>query len=253
MERHRKTARTSFFILSITGTLVVLIEVAMNLWRTSLCTSEGCKAVARYARYGDITFLIPGALVFLLLAILSRPGAARYAQYRDKLISTILCAAIASEGFLVGYQAFRVHAPCWFCLGVFALFALLGIIWLMSGHWEVITGFAGFSVVLALFYLILPVSNTGDSLGDHIDKNRLTLFYSSSCASCEEIENLCKECNIVLNKVDADQHFDLLEGMNIYEIPVLFVNDNETKRVLIGKTKITEFLSGNGDKNSATP
>jgi len=253
MDRKGETTRIAFFILSVAGTLLVLIEVAMNLWHTSLCTSEGCKTVARYARYGDITFLIPGALVFLLLSVLSRPGSARYGQYGDKLISTILCAAIASEGFLVGYQAFRMYAPCWFCLVVFALFALLGIIWLMSGRWEVITGFAGFSVILALFYLTLPTVNSGESLGNYIDKNRLTLFYSSSCESCEEIETLCRESNIVLNKVDADEHFDLLEGMNIYEIPVLFVNDNEEKRVLIGKTKIKEFLSRGGGKNSATP
>ena len=251
MNSGKNTTKIAFFIVSIAGALYVLIDVGMNIWRTSLCTSEGCKAVARYARYGDISFLIPGALVFLLLAVLSRPGSARYGQFGDKLISTILCAAIASEGFLVGYQAFRVHEPCWFCLGVFALFALLGIIWFMSGHWEIITGFAGFAVVLALFYFILPVNNTtGDSLGDHIEQNRLTLFYSSTCKSCVEIENLCKDCNIVLNKVDADEHFDLLEGMNIYEIPVLFVNDNEEKRVLIGMTKIKAFLSGGGNDSS---
>jgi uncharacterized membrane protein len=225
MDSAKDTSRIAFFILSVAGALYVIIELGMNIWRTSLCTSEGCKAVARSARYGDISFLIPGALVFLLLALLSRPGPARYGQFGDRLISTILCAAIASEGFLVGYQAFRVHEPCWFCLGVFALFA-----------------------VLALFYLILPVHNsTGESLGEHIDKNRLTLFYSSSCESCVEIENLCKECNIVLNKVDADEHFDLLEGMNIYEIPVLFVNDDEEKRVLIGMTKIKAYLSGDGN------
>lgn len=248
MNEKEKTAPILFFILSIAGTLVVLMEIAMNLWRTSLCTSEGCKTVAKYARYGDISLLIPGALVFLLLAILSRPGSFRWGRYTDKLITTILCAAIASEGFLVGYQAFRVYAPCWFCLSVFALFVLLGVIWLASGRWETITGFAGFAVVFACFYLILPTVTSSESLGDHIDKNQLTLFYSSTCATCEEIEHLCKSCDIIVNKVDADEHFDLLEGMHIYEIPVLFVNDSDEKRVLIGKTKIKEFLLQNGGR-----
>lgn len=242
MGRKEEPSQTPFFILSVAGTLFVLVEIAMNLWRTSLCTTEGCKTVARYARYGDISLLIPGALVFLLLSILSKPGSDRFGQYQDKLISTILCAAIASEGFLVGYQVFRLHVPCWFCLAVFALFVLLGIIWLIAGRWEIIGGFAGFAVVFAFFYLTLPTVTGTETLGDHLDNNHLTLFYSSSCTSCEEIERLCSDCNIVLNKVDADEHFALLEGMHIYEIPVLFVNDGEEKRVLIGKTKIREFL-----------
>jgi len=252
MNGKEKTAPILFFILSIAGTLIVLLEIVMNLWRTSLCTSEGCKTVAKYARYGDISLLIPGALVFLLLAILSRPRSLRFGRYKDKLISTILCAAIASEGFLVGYQAFRVHAPCWFCLTVFTLLVLLGIIWFLSGHWETITGFAGFAVVFAFFYLILPTVTSTESLGDHIEENQLTLFYSSTCESCEEIEHLCESCDIVVNKVDADEHFDLLEGMHIYEIPVLFVNDGDEKRVLIGKTKIREFLLQNGGKYAAS-
>ncbi len=248
MNGKEKTTPVVFFILSIVGTIIVLIEVAMNLWQTSLCTSEGCKTVARYARYGDISLLIPGLLVFSFLAVLSRPGSLLLSRYKNKLISTILCAAIASEGFLVGYQAFRVYAPCWFCLSVFALFVLLGIIWLLSGRWEAVTGFAGFAVVFACFYLILPTVTSTENLGDHLDESYLTLFYSTSCSSCEEIEHLCKSCDIVVNKVDADEHFDLLEGMHIYEIPVLFVNDSMEKRVLIGKTKIKEFLLQNSGK-----
>ncbi|HPQ43010.1 MAG TPA: hypothetical protein PKZ42_02190 [Syntrophales bacterium] len=251
MDSSKDRTRIAFFIVSILGTLYVLIELVLNLSNASLCASDGCRIVAQHARYGDITFLIPGLLVFLMLTLLSKPGSIRYG-HGDRLISTILCAAIASEGFLVGYQVFRVHTPCWFCLGILAFFVVLGIIWIIAGRWEIITGFAGFAVILALFHLTLPVSNaTGDSLGDHIGQSRLTLFYSSSCESCAEIETLCRECNIVINKVDADEHFDLLEGMNIYEIPVLFVNDDEEKRVLIGKNKITAFLSGNGDP--ATP
>ena len=244
MDRQRKIARTSFFILSITGTLVVLIEVALNLSRTSLCISEGCKTIASQVRYGNITILLLGATAFLLLSILSRPSSSKHGRRRDRIISMILCAAIASEGFLVGYQAFRVYAPCWFCLAVFALFALMGILWILSGHWEVVTGFAGFFTILVLFYLILPVPTSGERLSDHIGQNPLTLFYSNSCKSCEEIETLCKELNIVINKVDADEHFDLLEQMDIYEIPVLFVNAPEEKRALIGKKMIQEYLSG---------
>ncbi|MDO9515096.1 MAG: hypothetical protein Q7J01_03220 [Syntrophales bacterium] len=243
MDRQREIARTSFFMLSITGTLVILIEVAMNLSRTSLCISEGCKTVASQVRYGNITILLLGAAAFLLLSILSRPSSSKHGRRRDQIISMVVCAAIASEGFLVGYQAFRVHAPCWFCLAVCALFALMGILWILSGHWEVTTGFAGFFTILALFYLILPVPTGGESLADYIGQNRLTLFYSNACKSCEEIETLCKEGNIVINKVDADEHFDLLEGMDIYEIPVLFINGNEEKRVLIGKKKIAAYLS----------
>lgn len=240
----QKPATTAFFILSVTGTLAVLTEAAMNLARTSLCTSEGCTAVASQVRFGNITILLLGAAAFLLLSVLSRPGLSQHGGRRDTFISTILCAAIASEGFLVGYQAFRVHAPCWFCLTVCALFALLGILWILSGHWEVATGFAGFFTILALFYLILPVPAGGERLGDYIGENRLTLFYSNACKSCEEIETLCRERNIVIHKVDADEHFDLLEGLDIYEIPVLFVNGPEEKRILIGKKKIQEYLPG---------
>ncbi len=241
MHKKPNTPPILLFTLAAAGTILVFIEIIMKILGSSLCSSYGCKTVSQYVRYGDITILLLGGGLFLLLSILSRPGSQRNSAFRDKLISTILCTAIASEGFLIGYQLFRLQTPCWFCLFVAAIFLLMGIVWMCSGRWEVVTGFGGCFAILILFYLILPV-HSGESLGDHIDNSTLTLFYSSSCESCTEIEALCIEGNIVITKVDADEHFDLLTGLSIYEIPVLFINGTEEKRVLIGKEKIKEFL-----------
>jgi len=248
MQKVRTTAKRLFPIVSFTGLAIVIIELFMQLFGTSVCPTEGCRVVAQYARYGDIAMLIPGIMVFAALALLSGFNLVLREKRLDWFINIILTAAIAAEGFLVGYQAFRLHTSCMFCLAVFSIFVILGILRILEGHKEVVSGFAGFVVILGLFYLVLPAVNNNC---DCIENSRLTLFYNNDCPHCKVVEDMCEQCDIQVNKLPAKEHLALLGSMNINEVPVLLVNDGKEKRILIGTDRIKQYL-GNIQRNKRT-
>lgn len=248
MQRVRATAKRLLPVVSFIGLTIVSIELFMQLFNTSVCHTEGCKVVAQHARYGEVSMLIPGIMVFAALALLPALNLVLRKKYLDFTVNVTLIMAITAEGFLVGYQAFRLHTPCMFCLTVFAIFVILGILRILEGHKEVVSGFAGFIVILGLFYLVLPAVNNGSAcIGD----SRLTLFYNDDCSHCKTIESMCEQCDIQVNKLPAREHLALLGSMNINEVPVLLVNDGREKRIMIGADKIERYL-GNIQRNKHT-
>ena len=233
--------KKTFPVVSLAGLIIVGIELIMQVLNTSVCYTEGCKIVAQYARYGDIAMLVPGILAFASLFLLSGLSLSIHEQKLDWIVDIILSAAITAEGFLVGYQIFRLHTFCAFCLAVFETFLLLGILRALEGRKEIAAGFAGFTVIISLFYLILPAGVGSDC--DCIKNSRLTLFYNDACPHCKAIEDMCKDCDIEVNKVSAKEHITLFDSMNINEVPVLLVNDKQEKRILVGESKIREYLA----------
>lgn len=224
--------------------MLVSAELAMQMLSSSLCGTEGCRIVATHARYGDMTMLLPGMAAFAILASLSAVNLFLRERRLDLFINVALITALSAEGFLVGYQAFRIHTPCLFCLLVFAVFVVLGVMRVAGGHREVISGFAGFIITFSLFYLVLPAASNCDCL----QNDRLVLFYSEDCAHCETVKKLCRDCDLHVNEVPAKDHGAFLKSMNIDEAPVLFVNDGPEKRILIGEARITKYLLDN-DRN----
>ena len=238
MNRVSSISRTLFPTVSIGGLILVSVELIMQLYSSSICGTEGCRIVASHARYGDITMLLPGIAVFFILAFLS--GINRFLREKrfDSIIDVVLIVSIVAEGFLVGYQAFRIHIPCMFCLSVFAVLIILGIMRIVEGHKNVILGFAGFVMIFSLFYLVLPAVNDCDCIRD----NRLVLFYSENCPHCETVKKLCRNCDLQVNELPAEEHGEFLRNMDIDEVPVLLVNDKTEKRILIGEVRIKEYL-----------
>ncbi len=80
--------------------------------------------------------------------------------------------------------------PCFFCLTVFGLLAILSTIRLFQGEKEIIAGFAALVGVFSLFYLILPVENTSriagqaavPTVGRQAPEFNLTLFNGQNVA-----------------------------------------------------------------------
>ena len=237
-----------FLFISLASLIIVSIELVMQLLNTSSCHTEGCKIVAQYARYGDMAMLVPGILAFASLSLLSGLNLFIHERKVDWIINIILSAAITAEGFLVGYQTFRLHVFCAFCLVVFGFFLILGVLRVLEGHKEVAIGFAGFIVIISLFYLVLPVGTNVNC--DCIKNSRLTLFYNDACPHCEAIESMCKDCDVEVNTVSAKKHVALFDSMDISEVPVLLINDEREKRILVGESKIREYLAKNNDEKS---
>jgi uncharacterized membrane protein len=239
-------------MVCIIGLILVAAELAFQFFNASICTTEGCRVAIRQTRYGSISILLPGIAIFLVLALLTKKDSSQYKIYRDKAVSMLLIAALSAEGFLVGYQVFRLQAFCAFCIVVFGIFIMLALLWFLEGNREVVSGFAGFFAVFIFLYLIMPVPQAHLST-KNIGNSMLTLFYDESCKSCENIDALCKECDIQVNKIEAGENAEFLNFMDITQLPVLVVNRGEEKKIMIGESRITEYLmNGMGDEE-ATP
>jgi hypothetical protein len=116
--------------------------------------------VASYARFGDISILLIGFLIFSLLIALTIMNSCFNKAAFGEYINLILVVSLACEGYFAGFQAFRVHKPCIFCLTVFGFIVTLGLLRLLQGEREIMTGFAAMAGVFSLCYLILPVEST---------------------------------------------------------------------------------------------
>lgn len=244
MNTKHRNAHILFIALSVAGMMLVLVETGLYLTDSSLCTSEGCRIAADHARFGTISILLLGLALFTALTLLAFVKTTNQRKHCEGAISTILIAAFAAEGFLVGYQIFRLHIPCAFCLTVCAVVIILGVVWTVAGHKEIFSAFVCFFAIISLFYLITPAttaSSAGKSLCITTDEE-LILFHDKDCPSCQYIEDICTECNIKVVTVDVQNYLDFLNCLHISQLPVLLVNEDDKKVILTGTTNIEDYL-----------
>jgi hypothetical protein len=232
--------RKVFAILAFVGFLLTVLELSLSFSHESICHTEGCRLVASQVRFGDWTILTAGALAFASLFWLSvvEVCVGKSSKIPGSLIDLILIVSLAGEGFFTGYQVFRIHKPCAFCLTVFALFVVLSILRVLAGHKRPLIGFACFACVFAQMYFIMPAAG---SICLPQDK-QLILFYEKGCSHCKSVLNECRQCNIQVYPLPAGKYQALLKGLGIDEVPVLLVNDRGEKKILIGEAKIKAYL-----------
>jgi len=211
----------------------------MQIFGTSICATEGCKVVAQYVRYGDISILLIGLVAFSLLALFSALSRYRNKAVTEQYINYILIVSLTCEGFFTGYQTFHIHTPCLLCLIIFGLLVILGIIRLLAGEKELIAGFASLAAVFGLFYLVLPAGVTVNVP----EKERLILFYSKDCKHCSEVLIELEKNNIPIKHVEINGYAGLLKNLGIEDVPTLLVNDQYQKVFLTGKNAISRYLT----------
>ena len=200
-----------FLIVSIVGMLFVLTEIVLRYFGKSICSAVGCKLVASYARFGNISILLIGFLTFSLLITFTVMSSHFNKTAFGEYINLVLIVSLACEGYFTGFQAFRIHRPCIFCLTVFGFMVTLGLLRLLQGEREIIAGFAAMAGVFSLCYLILPVDSTERieghpavpkvgqpapefdltllngqkvALKDFLGKLVVIIFWSSGCPHC---------------------------------------------------------------------
>ncbi len=235
-----------FTAVSLVAALFVATEGLFQAFGRSICAAEGCKLVAKYARYGDLTILLFGFLLFsgfALLSIVARRGQNRLL---DSAINVILVAALASEGFFTGYQAFRLHAPCVFCLIVFGFVVVLALIRLFQGEMTMIAGFASLVAVFSLFFLVLPVGSTVSIPNE----SQLVLFYGKDCKYCAEVRAIMDEKKVRYDHVPVNDYSGMLENMGIEHVPTLYVNNGQEKIFLTGREAILGYLNCSDQKTA---
>jgi glutaredoxin len=251
MER-KPTYEKIFFGVSALGALFVLTEIIMQALGKSLCFTGGCKVAAQTARFGEISILIIGLLLFVSLALVTASNLSRMRPVFERIINIILIVALACEGFFMGYLAFRLQTVCLFCVIVFGLLVILGMLRLLSGHHEVVAGFAASAAIFSLLYLVLPVG-VPINLPEH---ERIILFYSKDCKYCAEVVAELERNNISAKHVDVGAYSGLLKSIGIEGVPTLMVNDPNQKVFFTGQDAIRKYLAvcsatrSGGDKTS---
>lgn len=235
----RKKQYGKFFLASSSlATIFVLTEIVLQSFGKSICHTEGCKVVAQQVRYGDISILMIGLVTFFLLALLSFLDQYRSWSGAGRALNLILIVSLSCEGFFTGYQAFSIHTPCVFCLIIFGIVALLGIVRLLSGERELIAGFVSCAAVFSMLYLVLPVTATVNLPKD----SRFILFYSKECKHCAEVIKKLEESKIPVQHLDIADYAAYLNSMGIDHVPTLMVNDPYQKMFITGKESIIRFL-----------
>jgi hypothetical protein len=230
-------ANLLFLLAAAAGSVYLVIEIVLQTLGKSICISEGCAVVANSTRFGDLSMTILGLGIMTMLVALAGRNMRTSSVLRDRLIDTLLVAALAGEGFLVGYQFFRLHATCAFCLSVAGIYVLLGILRLLGGHREVIAGFAAFGIVLLFYFLVLPVGGTALPLN-----GKYVLFFSPDCSHCAEIRKEIEEQKLDILHVQVDQYAQTLKNLGIEHVPTLMINGPYEKVFLTGTDAIRAYL-----------
>jgi glutaredoxin-related protein len=238
MNINRSLSEKSFFAVTVLGTLFVFAETALHFYGKSICSGAGCKLVGKYTRFGDFSILLTGLGMFGLLALLSYGVLYRNRQNFTRLIDLLLVASLAGEGFFTGYQAFRLHAACVFCLTVFGLLVVLGLLRLAAGRREMLAGFAALATVFILFYLVLPADSSVSLPAD----KQTVLFYSKTCKHCAELLKELVERKLQVDHVLADEYAGALKSVGVEGIPTLYVNNGKEKLFLTGKQRVLDYL-----------
>jgi len=244
--RHLSTA--TFFIVSVLGALYLMVEAGLQVFGRSICVSEGCGLVAQLARFGDLSMILVGFIALAFLALLSGLNQRRQSGLLDSAINLALIAALAAEGFIVGYQVFWLAEVCLLCVSVFGIFVSLGLLRLLAGWKEAAAGFAAFAAVLCFVGLVLPPRGTALPT----DK-KMILFYSPECRHCSEIKEEIDKNKLEITPVLVKEYTATLKNLGVDNVPTLFVNGKYEKLILTGKEAIRRYLAACQSSGKVTP
>ena len=239
------------------GLLITGIELILQIFNRSFCTTDGCKAAGSYVKGGELVLLITGTVFFAVVFVLSlaekgfllpfsnfykKPVCQKYFPWA---ISFFLTLAMAVEGYLAGFQFFITGYHCPFCLVIaFLLFVSCMARLILSKRIETVFAFACFFVIFFITYFVNPSISplyNGDAI----------LVYSKNCPHCQNVINYCRENNIRIKTIEVNRVLGVLRSLGLEQVPVLFCNYGEEKRLLVGESKIKEYLASR-KQNSQT-
>ena len=236
----------------------------------TLCLNGGCEIVENLTRLPPILFNLAGALFFLVMLIFTQFAKKNYGgdDFRSRAAGALLLAAMAVEGVLLSFQMQVSRAWCSYCLVIFACVFLLNF---SLGWRQFIRGLMLVAAVVAVSASLdyASPSDMSDSqrgsYGEIVRPNaamRMRLYFSTACPHCEEvIASLDKDfsCQIGFYPLEKaselrvaglrqNPHYDpavnhaLLQGLGLYEVPVLMTREGNETRIITGKDAILAFL-----------
>jgi hypothetical protein len=236
--KERSGSRIIFLVVSLLGSFYLLLEAGLHLLGRSICVSQGCELAGRITRLGDLSMILIGFITLGLLALLSGLNLRRPKEWLHSVINLILIAALAAEGFFVGYQIFWLPELCLFCLSVLGIYLSLGLLRLFSDWKAATAGFGAFLAVLFLVGLILPPPGTALP-----STPNMILFYSEDCRHCTEIKKEIEKSKLDIRPVLVKDYTASLRNLGVDRVPTLLVNGHYEKLLLTGKEAIRRYLA----------
>jgi len=220
-------------IFAAFGVILTLSELILKLFNSRLCTTEGCILISQSVRYSDSIIVIGGLIVFIAILALN----VGKIHNSSLMLDQILAVSLSVEGVFVGYQLFRMKHICFFCISVFSIFVILALIRLSKKGFSVIWGFISFGVILFLFYILKPPASYIPPLN-----KPLVLIYKQSCPHCEQVIRQAKKHKINICTIKADSCISLLKSLNIKEVPILIINNQNEKKIIVGERNILQYF-----------
>lgn len=256
-------------MIALFGIAYTFIELVMNLADGSLCTTDGCRVVDSFARYGEIPVLLIGLVFFagvsalfiyrLLLQRSWRPKLLRLPIIGDSaekvlvFIDAMLISGLAVEGYLVGFQIVSARAFCHFCLGIFAIIVILTISYsIIYRRYTALVAILSFASVLFITFLInvpnAPVDLkkiASEKIGAGNSDITGYIFYGKECSQCEDVIQYCHRetlQDVIIYLCPADKCEAALRTFGIADVPAMLIDNGEAKEILTGGNPILEYL-----------
>jgi uncharacterized membrane protein/glutaredoxin len=226
--------RVLFIGLTLFGLIINLLELFLLSEGKTLCSSQGCKIVDSFARFGNSFMCLLGTLLFLFLLVIYLWELK--SRKKNLLLDLVLIAALTGEGYLIGFQLFGVEHICYFCLTVFITILGLTLVRFFENSRIVGLGFLGFLSVVFLTFIVPPKGFTP------LPKTKYVLIYSPTCPHCRKVEKFLNSRGVKYSKIPYREVLNLLLSMETERIPVLLVREKDKRVFLIGEEEIYNYF-----------
>ncbi|WP_457755541.1 hypothetical protein [Thermodesulfatator indicus] len=242
-------------LASIAGFFFCVTEVFLGFFGKSVCTSSACYVVEEFSQLSRQTLAALAAIYFAIVFFLVRAF-----LKGDRLVVPFLCVtasvALAGEMVLLSRQAWDYHLHCPFCVtvGIFILLTALPSL-LRFLRISVILAVIAVSWAFALTPLsIAPLSEASVKRiyrGEPSEK--YILIYSENCPHCHKVLNFCEKLeNLDLFLCPKDKALAFMRSLDIKGVPVMIVDRNGEKKILVGDNLILAYLKREESKEKSS-
>ncbi len=245
---YRKRKKNVFLLvggISLFGFIYCALEVILSSFGKTLCHSDTCQIVESFSLLPRPLLSAVAALYFLVQGIFAL-GAWKRNQLALKFLVLLAALGLGVETILVGRQFIDYHQHCPFCLKVAGFTLLSASLILFSSKRLAVFGVVG-GAVLAL--LLTPISLTplSNAAVKRIyrgnPQEKMILIYADQCPHCHEVLSFCETLNdIDLLLCPKQKALALLRTLDIKGVPVLIVDKNGEKEILVGSKLILTRL-----------
>jgi len=242
--------------LSFLGFFFCLAEVILSASGKSLCHADTCEIVESFSLFSRPVLAALAACYFFLQGLLSLriwKGGLKGLGFLIFMAAT----ALGVESILLGRQFFDYHLSCPFCLTVAAFTISSGLLILLATRKFVVLG-AILGVILALSLTplsILPLSKAAtERVYRGNPQEKLILIYAQNCPHCHEVLSFCQQLSdIDLLLCPRNKALAFMHSLDIKGVPILIVDRNGKKEVLVGSKLILSYLKGLTTKELPLP